>query len=120
MSDLSAKSAWARYRAEMGSTEFLERAEGFISYSHVSSECTYIEDLFVEPDHRKKGIASELVAEVEKIAKLSGSKFMMVSVDLTVLTIPGNLIAALSMGAIPFKAHDNKIWLKRSIEREGE
>lgn len=110
------KSAWAQYRDEVVGTQFIEHEQGFISYYHISEDCTFIEDLWVAPDFRKQLYGTQLVGLVENIARKAGKKFLMLDIQMGSKTRTEALKAALAGGFEPFEANNNRLWLKREIK----
>ena len=48
----------------------------YISYSTWKGKCLYLEDFYVQPKHRKKGIGEQLFKKTIQIAKLMKAKRM--------------------------------------------
>lgn len=68
-------SHYAEYLRERTEDRILETEEGFATYRFTQSQggqSVYIIDLFVHPDHRKRGVASSIADRIVAIAKLRG------------------------------------------------
>lgn len=101
----------ANYLKEREGYDSLITDEGFAVYKIMGQEC-YIKDIYVHPDYRKKGVASELADAIAEIAKQKGCKTLIGSVstdcgnptDSTkVLLAYGMTITAAIHGGILFK-----------------
>jgi GNAT superfamily N-acetyltransferase len=58
-----------KYMAEREGIEYILRPNGFITFKKVSNDSMYLQDVYVLPEYRKTGLASELANEVCEIAK---------------------------------------------------
>lgn len=65
------ESLWAKYQKELGDGIVLEKDNGFIQYNISGKEC-FIQEMYVEPDQRHKGIGQILFNEVLEVAKKHG------------------------------------------------
>lgn len=72
----------AAYIKEREGFESLITDEGFASYRILGEEC-YLKDIYVYPDYRKQGVASEIADEIAALAKKEGCKFLTGSVCTT-------------------------------------
>lgn len=70
----------ANYIKEREGYDSLITDEGFALYKIMGPEC-YIKDIYVHPDYRNKGIASELADQITHIAKQNGCKNLIGSVS---------------------------------------
>lgn len=109
------KSHWARYREEYGNIKFIENESGFISYVELP-DSFFVEDIWVIPEKRKTGLGLSLLKEVEALAVAQGKQFLICRIYLDSKVIPENLKAALAVDFVPFKAHNDELWLRRKIE----
>lgn len=64
-------SLYAEYIKERTNKEIIESNQGFATYSFAEAG-VYIEDIYVQPEHRKSGIASKLADQIVEIAKSKG------------------------------------------------
>lgn len=55
--------------------------KAFITYEINKDEC-YIVDIYVDPEFRRSGVATEIAKEVEEIAKKAGCKYLTGTVNL--------------------------------------
>lgn len=91
----------AAYLKERQGVDSIIREEGFATYKINGEEC-YIQDIFVYPDYRKKGIAAEMADDIARIAISQGCKYMTGSVD---TTAKGAHESVLVLFAYGFKIH---------------
>lgn len=61
-------SLFAEYIKERTDKDILENDKGFATYYFINDSC-YIEDIYVKPEFRQSGEASNLANEIVKIAK---------------------------------------------------
>lgn len=91
----------ASYLKEREGFDVISRDEGFADYRIAGDEC-YIRSIFVFPDYRKKGIASEMADEIARIAIARGCKYLTGSVDTTAVGAHESVLVLLAYG---FKIH---------------
>lgn len=91
----------AAYLKERQGVDSIIRDEGFATYKINGEEC-YLQDIFVYPDYRKKGIAAEMADDIARIAISRGCKYMTGSVD---TTAKGAHESVLVLFAYGFKIH---------------
>ncbi len=67
-------SLYAQYLTERTDDEIIETEYGFCTYRYLNDDkSVYIVDIFVIPEQRKSGVASQLADEVVKEGKLNGA-----------------------------------------------
>lgn len=91
----------AQYLQEREGFSCIVRDEGFAVYK-ISGEDCYIRDIWVSPDYRKKGIASEMADDIARIAIARNCKYLTGSVD---TTAKGAHESVLVLFAYGFKIH---------------
>lgn len=69
----------ANYFRERENFHTMETEEAFVTYSITGTQC-YIKDIYVLPDHRKDGVASNLADKVVGEAKKLGCTMLVGSV----------------------------------------
>lgn len=75
-------SFYVDYLKERSSDEVIEADYGFATYRYVEEGRTvYIVDIFVAPESRKKGLATELANQVAEIARKAGCTSMIGTVQ---------------------------------------
>jgi GNAT superfamily N-acetyltransferase len=72
-------SLYAQYLTERTNKEILEAPTGYAVYYDLGDYC-YIEDIFVIPEARKLGVASEIANQIVSKAKLRGKHKLLGSV----------------------------------------
>jgi GNAT superfamily N-acetyltransferase len=65
-------SLYADYLFEHHNDRIIETFDSFIVYRYLNDKQVYIVDLYVVPEKRVRGMATELALEVEEIAKTQG------------------------------------------------
>lgn len=85
------------YLKERLGWETISHDDGFVCYSFSAPYCR-IEEIYVVPKRRGKGYGSEMVREVEKIAKAAGYGHLWTQVLSRSLTSTDTLAKALSYG----------------------
>ena len=73
-------SLYGDYIAEREGLNIYETAGGFATYKINGNEC-YIIDIYVKPELRKAGVASDIANVVSDRAKKQGCKYLTGSVD---------------------------------------
>jgi len=95
------KSLYSKYIKEREGKEIIESGIGFMTYKIKGDEC-YVADVYIEPEFRKSGIASEMCSKIEKIARERGCKFLTGTVTPSLEGANVSLISQLNYG---FKLH---------------
>lgn len=74
-------SLYAKYLTERTNDKILETGHGFATYRMIPDQkAVYIVDIYVDPDFRKAGTASQIADEIAKTAKKEGFTKMLGSV----------------------------------------
>lgn len=73
-------SLYAQYIKEREGLNVVETEHGFASYE-LDKDFAYIVDIYVLPQHRKSGLASELADKVQEIAKRHNVRILLGSID---------------------------------------
>jgi ribosomal protein S18 acetylase RimI-like enzyme len=104
---------WAKYIKEREGYDSLETEHGFATYI-ISGEDCYIRDIYVDPDFRQTGIASDMADEITKIAKASGCKRLLGSVCPNANGVTTSMKVLLSYG-FEFLGVKDLIYFKKEI-----
>lgn len=104
----------AKYALEREGVETLEQAYGFCTYKISGEEC-YIIDIYVEPDHRKTSLASDMANVVTEIARDRGCTYLLGSVAPQANSATASLKVLLAYGFELAKAEPNAIWFTKGI-----
>lgn len=107
-------SLYSQYLKEREGVETLEDANGFASYKYLE-DCVYVTDVYVVPEMRKKGIASDYVDRVSEIAKDKGYSKVVVSVDLRANGASESMMVQLRYGFKLDSCNENMIYLIKEI-----
>jgi len=111
---------WIEYLKERDpDIHVLSKAYGFATYKYLlqadGAWAVYIEDIYVIPEVRKSGAASELSEEVQKIAKLIGCSILLGTVCPTAKGSTGNIKVLIAHGMTVSHSEDNLIWFKKDL-----
>lgn len=71
---------YADYLKERLGDGLVETPHGFATYRFTDEKSCYIVDIYVDPAHRKKGIAGDLADHITEIAKARGCTRLLGSV----------------------------------------
>jgi GNAT superfamily N-acetyltransferase len=73
------KSLYAKYLKEKNNINTLEDDKGFVSFTQQGpkGEEFYIIDIYIVPEYRRKGYATEVAKKLEKQARILGAKYLL-------------------------------------------
>ncbi len=109
-------SMYARYLSERTSDEILEVPWGFATYRYLDDNKTvYIVDLWIDPDFRKLGKASDLADQIVKLAKEKGCTKLFGSVVPTTKNSTISMKVLLGYGMTLESATNNFVLMKKEI-----
>lgn len=107
-------SKFAAYIKEREGFEVIESKQGFIIYLIQGDEC-YIRDVYIYPDSRKVGFASELADKVSAIAKKKKCKFLSGTVQPSKEGSTTSLMVLLGYGMRLHSASQDLIIFKKDL-----
>lgn len=107
-------SLFGDYIKEREGKRIIEEDYGFVVYQIFNDQC-YIEDIFIEKQCRRAGLASELADEVVLKAKECGCKTLLGSVVPTANGATESMKALLAYGFKVQSAKENFIWFSMEI-----
>jgi len=110
MSDL-----FLQYKLERENVQNIQVDGAFITYKMLKEYC-YIEDVYCVPELRDSGIAHELSAKVEVIAKKAGHIKMLGSVDTSAKNPEQGLRACFNDNYKILKIEGSVIWLYKELK----
>jgi len=105
---------WLAYNKERRGADYIETEQGFITFLISGDEC-FIEDLFIRPDCRLKGHATELVTAAKERGIKQGSKVLTGTIKLDTYGATDALKFHLKYGAHLVSAHNNVIVMAKEI-----
>jgi len=108
-------SLYAKYLTERTDDRILEIKEGFATYRYLNENQVYIIDIFVLPQFRKKGIASQIADRICDEAKHSGCTEMIGTVNLLTKGATASLLVLIAYGMKLKSCSDNMIILTKEI-----
>lgn len=73
-------SLYPDYIKERLGNEILETDKGFAIYRFTDEKTVYIVDIYVKPEHRRHGVASDIADHIEELARGRGCTSMLGSV----------------------------------------
>lgn len=103
------------YFKERAGKEVLEWKNGFTVYSFPNDGICYIEDNYVEPHLRGKGIAKAMADEVAVIAKERHCTLLVGSVDLKSSAPADNMKVLLAYGMEPYHTEGSMVYFRKNI-----
>jgi len=111
---------YAAYLRERENKEILEHDHGFTVYGYncvpgVDFPHLYIQDNYVDPGHRKSGIARTMADKIAAQAKAAGFKTMLGSVDANARGAHESLLVLIAYGMKLFSVSDSIIWMSKEI-----
>lgn len=109
-------SLYSKYIKERENVHIIETPEGFVTYKYFpdQSEC-YVLDIYVIPNKRNLDIASTLLDQISKDAKVLGYKFLTSSVVPSTNNSTGSLRFHLAYGFKLLRSEDDKIWIIKEL-----
>jgi hypothetical protein len=110
MSDL-----FLKYKKERENVESISVDGAFITYKFLQ-DYAYIEDVYCVPELRDSGIAHELAAKVEVLARKAGYKKMLGSVDTNATNPEQSLRACFNNGYKILNLQGSVIWLHKELK----
>lgn len=105
---------YEKYLSERVNKKLLKFKNAFATYVIEGEEC-YIEDIYVLPEIRQKGVASALANEITKIAKEAGCTYLTGSIDPTTNGATESMKALLAYGFKLAGLHGKLIVLVKHI-----
>lgn len=109
-------SLYARYLRERTQDEIIETDKGFATYRYLNEQKTvYIVDIYVLPDLRKSGIASELANFIVEIAKVKGAKELIGTVTPSAKNSADSIRVLLGYGMTLLSASNDMIVFRKDI-----
>ena len=109
------KSLYGQYIAEREDKEIIESKDGFATYKIFENGECYLQDLYVVPDMRKSGLATEMANKVVEIAKENGCHTLLGSVCVDGNGATRNMKVFLAYGMQIDKIIGNMIFLRKKI-----
>lgn len=107
------------YFKERLGVEAIEKDAGFLIYKILGPEC-FIQDFYVKPPLRGKGVGSEMVKELESLAKTKGCSFLTASVHAPAKNSTDSLKVVLAMGGELVGVSGQDIFFKKNLFKEEE
>lgn len=96
-------SLYAQYIKERENRECLEHEHGFASYQ-IIDDGIYVEEVYIVPEKRQTGLASDLVDKIAEQAKALGKKYIYTSVS---PHVNGSTISIKAITAYGFELHNS-------------
>lgn len=103
------------YLKERQNAEVLEHEHGLFVYTFLGDGKLYLQDMYVEPEHRRTGVSHILFARLLKIAKEKEITTIIGSTDIQANNAEAGLLAALSVGFKITGIDKNMIWYSKEI-----
>jgi predicted GNAT family acetyltransferase len=107
-------SLFAQYIREREGKEIVETENGFATFFYTGEYC-YIEDIYVKPELRKSGLASELANQISEIAKNKGVKKLLGSVSPKATGADASMRVLLAYGFKLLSSDKDLIYFEKEI-----
>lgn len=108
-------SLYADYLRERTTDLILEDPKGFATYRYIDDKTVYIVDIYVVPEARKQGFASELANLIAEEAKAKGCTSMLGSVVPSAKGSTTSLKVLLGYGMRLDRSGDNYIFFRKDL-----
>lgn len=108
-------SLYGDYVKERLGDEIVEDSIGFASYRFLDEKTCYLIDLYVSPESRMRGVASDKADIIVEIAKSKGCTKLVMSIVPSAKGSTQSLKAALAYGMILDSCSNDFILLKKEI-----
>jgi len=108
-------SLYSQYITERTDRLVLETDKGFAVYAYLPDNTVYIEDIYISPEYRKQGLASEFANKIANIAKTKGCTRMIGSVVPSAKASTESLKVLLAYGMKLASSTNNFITLSKDI-----
>ena len=109
-------SLYADYIKEREDKEIIETDKGFATFTCFENKECYIQDIYVVPEYRKSGYATEMTDKVVEMAKEKGCNTLVGSVCTEDKNATRNMKVFLAYGMQIYKTAGIMIFLKKKIE----
>ncbi len=106
---------YKNYLKEREGLEVLENELGFCTYKYREDNSCYIQDIYVVPNRRKSGIASQLADTVAKEAKAKGYNILIGSVDFKANLAKQNDQVLKAYGMKPYTVEGSLVYYSKEI-----
>lgn len=108
-------SLYAQYIKERENKDIIESENGFATYKIFNNGECYLQDIYVVPDMRQSGLATEMADKVTEIAKQQGCHTLVGSVCVDTNNTTKNMQVLLAYGMKIHKVIGNMIFLSKKI-----
>ncbi len=108
-------SLYAEYMKERSGIGCLETEEGFATFTYPNENIVYVIDVYVKPELRRQGIASLLVDRICDLAKETGRKQLLLTVDLNTKGSQESLKVCMAYGAKLSHGDKEKMFLYKDL-----
>jgi GNAT superfamily N-acetyltransferase len=108
-------SLYSDYLRERTSDFIHEDERGFATYRYLNDKQVYIVDIYVRPDFRKNGVASEFANRIAAEAKAKGCIEMLGTVNPSTNGSTESLLVLVAYGMMLHSSTNNVIVMKKDI-----
>lgn len=109
-------SLYGDYIKERAGKSIIDEDYGFATYYFLSDGNCYLEDIYVKPEMRCRGLASQLADMVFHEAKLNKAEYIIGSFDPQGKNPAISLKAQLAWGLEPFAIKDQLLYLRKKVD----
>lgn len=108
-------SLYAKYIREREGKEIIETDDGFATYQIFDNGECYLQDIYIVPEKRNSGLATEIANKVSEIAKERGCNLLIGSVCVDDKCATRNMKVLLAYDMQVYKTAGTMIFLRKQI-----
>lgn len=98
---------------ELG-TKVIETEYGWANYLYTGESC-YVENVYIKPEFRKKGMASAIVDTIAKMAKENGCSNLLTTTNTKKDGVERSIQVILSYGFKYLRSDEGSIWYYKEL-----
>lgn len=108
-------SLFAEYIKEREGKQIIESDKGFATFKVFDNKECYLESIYVKPEYRETGLATDMANEISEIAKEHGCTSLIGSVCIDDVAVTKNMKVLLAYNMQIYKIVGNLIFLKKDL-----
>lgn len=103
------------YVKERENGELLRHPHGFAIYLDIDQDTAYLQDVYVQPEHRTIGVGRELLGMAVQKAKKSNKNTLLTSTDISTHGVEVSMLSILASGFKVKNLEQNMIWYSMEL-----
>jgi GNAT superfamily N-acetyltransferase len=108
---------YKKYLEDKNGEQLVVLPHGFFTYLQVANEL-WVNDIYVNPEHRRAGIGKEFINQLQSIAKSLDCKYLVGRIDIGHKDHQQALMFHMGVGAKVIKSENNQIWTCLEVKYE--